>query len=155
MKKVPIGLFCLPTSTRFHMQDLQRSSGATGNQYCYLLEATTTPEEGGYPFQIVLTSPYDLEMLLKWDIPGGVDNIVETQHAEVRKQLPQRRVVAIVYPDGETDGIMPAEGVGLPHWEFIRAREDGTPDPVEIKAAKMRVIERRNAIDSRGTRKAS
>lgn len=146
-KKVAIGTFVLPTATRFHMQDLDRSSAATQNQYCYLLEAIASGE-GGYPAQVVLTSNVDL----KWDI----DTIVDTQHAEVRKQLPQRRVLGIILPHGEEDGILPAEGGGLPHWEHIPANEKGAPDAAAVVAAKIRVIRRRQQIeDAKTPRKAS
>lgn len=135
-KKSTTGYYCLPTATRFHMQDLKRSTASTAGQYCYLLEALN---ENDMPSQVVLTSKTDLKI--------DIDQEIDTQHAEVRKQLPRRRVLGIIFPHGETDGILPADGVGLPHWEYIRSRDDGSPDISEVTATKMRIIRRREIMD--------
>jgi hypothetical protein len=120
------------------MQDSERSKSTASRpgQYIYLLEAIDSVEEGGYPAQVIVTSSTDLD----WD----VDRVVKTQHAEVRKNLPDRRVVGIVFPTGEEDGVLAAEGVSLPHWECIRAKENGAPDTDEINRIKMRILDRRN-----------
>ncbi len=133
------GIYCLPTATKFHMQDLERSVAHVHNQFCYLLTATQTVEEGGYPAQVVLMSPRDLGL--------DVDENIETQHAEVRKNLPPRRVSGIIFSDGERDGIMPHDGVGLPHWEFIETTSNGRADQAGITAVKMRVLQRRQHDD--------
>ena len=105
------------------MQDSERakSTASRPGQYIYLLEAVDPVEEGGYPAQVVVTSSHDLD----WD----VDRIVKTQHAEVRKNLPDRRVVGIVFPTGEEDGVLAAEGVSLPHWECIGAKPTKSTEP--------------------------
>ncbi len=139
VRKVTDGFYCLPTSTKFHMQDLERSVAYNVGQISYLLEATQSVEEGGYPAQVVLTSNKDLGL--------DVDEDIVTQHAEVRKNLPPRRVIGIIFGDGERDGIMPHDGVGLPHWEFIETLSDGSPSSTEILNTKMRIIRRRQQAD--------
>lgn len=135
------GVFCLPTSTKFHMQELDRSVGYRPNQFIYLLEAVDSIEDGGYPAQVILTSSDDLD----WD----VDDVVKMQHAEVRKALPDRRVIGMILPNGEQDGLLTAEGVGLPHWECIKSRDDGKgPEPGEIRTTKLRILDRRNMMEA-------
>jgi hypothetical protein len=123
------GVYCLPTSSRFHPQEVKRSGAYKEGQVAYILTATQSVEEGGYPEKVVLTAD---EGTLDWN----VGDEPETQHAEVRKNLPPRRVTGIVFADGSTDGELTPKGLGLPHWAFITSNEDGSANVASIQAAK-------------------
>ena len=132
------GLFCLPTSSKYHCQERERSGAYAEGQVVYILSATQSLEEGGYPPAVVLTANEgDLELALG-DEP-------DTQHAQVRKNLPPRRVTGIVMPDGSVYGNIPAKGVGLPHWEFIPANEDGSANEASIQGTIDRLTSNRSA----------
>jgi hypothetical protein len=122
------GVYCLPTSTRFHFHEADKCSAFAPGEFVYVLQAA---DEDGYPAAVVLTSGVDLE----WD----VDDEVETQHAEVRKNLPKRFVKAVMTPDGTISGDPPAKGIGLPHWSLIRTLENGQADMSEVEAVKNRI----------------
>ena len=122
------GVFCLPTSTRFHFHEADKCSAFAKGEFIYVLQAS---EEDGYPNAVVLTSGVDLG----WN----VDDEVKTQHAEVRKNLPPRFVKAVMTPDGTFSGDPPAKGVGLPHWSLISTRDDGSAALDEVEAIKDRI----------------
>lgn len=123
------GLFCLPTSSRYHAQEVKRSGAFKEGQVAYILTATKSVEEGGYPEKVILTADEGVLDLKIGDEP-------ETQHAEVRKNLPPRKVTGIVHPDGKVEGEVPAKGMGLPHWALISANDDGSASPKAIQEAK-------------------
>jgi hypothetical protein len=131
----PEGLHVLPTSTKYHCSDRPRSTGYCNNQYTYVLEAT---DEDGYPPMVILTSNVDLDL--------DIDDIVKTQHATAKKNLPERRVMGIVFPDGITDGEMPDEGMGIPHWEFVPTGKAGSVEDATVKAIYKRVEDRRKEM---------
>lgn len=132
------GYFCLPTSSKFHCLDRERSGAFAPDQIAYILTATKSLEEGGYPPAVVLTANIgELELEL-----GDEPN---TQHAEVRKNLPPRKVTGVVMPDGTTFGTMPEKGIGLPHWEFIPENGEGGASASAIAAAKVRLDSNRKA----------
>lgn len=136
------GIFCLPTSSKAHVHEPQRGTAFKPNSYFYLLRATQSVDEGGYPQQVVLQSDEPITGLVlqsdgtfdeqEWT----VDNVVATQHAEVRKNLPPRYVAAIVFPDGSVEGDLSTapKGLGLPHWQFIPANEDGSANLKAVEA---------------------
>lgn len=138
--KVLSGVFCLPTSSKAHVHEPSKSTAFKPGQYMYLLKASKSVEEGGYPAQVVLTSDAPIE---GWE----VDSEVETQHAEVRKNLPPRYVGAIVSPDGTVEGDLSTapKGMGLPHWELISANEDGSAKMGDIGAVKDRIENNKKA----------
>lgn len=147
--KTLVGLFCLPTSSRYHMAEPQRSGAYHKDQVAYLLEATQSVEDGGYPPMVVLTAdPNELTMTLGEE-PA-------TQHAEVRKNLPPRKVSCILYPHGTVEGTLPPKGSSLPHWSFIRTNEDGSASLAAIEAAKTLLeTNRKAAKEAKETPKAA
>lgn len=130
------GVFCLPTSSKSHLHEPTKGNAFKQGQLMYLLVATQSLEEGGYPFQVVLTSDEP--------IPGfEVGAEVETQHAQVKKNLPPRRVAAVRLPDGtfEGDASTAPRGLGVPHWEFIPANENGSANLAAINATVERIAQ--------------
>jgi hypothetical protein len=123
--KVLTGLFCLPTAARMHVLEPKRSSAFKAGQEFFILRATQSVDQGGYPEMVVLCADEGSLDLQVGDQP-------ETQHAQVRKNLPPRSVIGIVRADGSTEGEMPAKGLGLPHWSFISANEDGSASQSDI-----------------------
>lgn len=119
--KALVGLFCLPTSTSFHLADPTRSGAFQPGVDAFLLGATQSVEDGGYPPFVVLTAEKGT-----LDLDVGAD--VATQHAQVRKNLPPRRVLGILRADGSIEGDLSAapRGVGFPHWSLIPATAEGT-----------------------------
>lgn len=135
------GIFCLPTSSKFHCHERERSGAFAPDQVAYILSATQSVEEGGYPPAVVLTAGEgDLELSLGDD--------VATQHAEVRKNLPPRKVTGVVMSDGSTFGEVPVKGIGLPHWEFIPANEDGSASMDTIVATGERLKQNRDGREA-------
>ncbi len=135
------GIFCLPTSSKFHCSDRERSGAYATDQIAYVLSATQSIEDGGYPAQVVLTSAEgDLELSLGDEVP--------TQHAEVRKNLPPRKVTGIVMSDGSTFGEVPVKGIGLPHWEYIPANDDGSASMEAISLTTARLSANRTAREA-------
>ena len=132
--KLLVGLFALPTSTKFHCHERERSGAFAPNQTAYVLKAT---EEDGYPGVVVMTAA-DSSLM-------AVDEVVKTQHAQVRKNLPDRRCVGIVYADGTTEGEIPPKGLGLPHWDYIPATESGSADLEAIQSVEARIEQNRAA----------
>jgi hypothetical protein len=130
-----VGVFCLPSSSRFHCSEPERSPAWAPGQTAYVLAGRNGDE---YPLAVVLTANHDIGWTLGQE--------VETQHAEVRKNLPPRRVVGIMRPDGTVEGDIPPKGAGLPHWEFIGTKEDNTADGDDITAFQMRLEMRRGAL---------
>ena len=128
------GSFVLPTSSKAHVHEPTRGTAYVPGQYSYLLTATQSVEDGGYPYQVVVTSADAIE---GWE----VDQEVDTQHAQVRKNLPPRVVTAIIDPEGNVDGPLSSapKGLGLPHWEFIRANEDGSASLADCNAVEERI----------------
>lgn len=110
------GLFMLPTSSKYHMAEPTRSAAFRPGQDVFLLQATT---EEGYPQAVIVTAD---ENTLDWTL--GME--VETQHAQVRKNLPPRFVKGILRADGTIEGEIPAKGLGLAHWAYIPANADGS-----------------------------
>ncbi len=136
-----VGIFCLPTSSKFHCQERERSGAFAPDQTAYILSATQSVEDGGYPPAVVLTAPDgDLELSL--------GDEVATQHAEVRKNLPPRKVTGVVMSDGSTYGDVPAKGIGLPHWEFIPTNEDGSASMDTIAATGERLKQNRDGREA-------
>ena len=129
------GLHVLPTSTKYHCNDRPRSTGYCNGQFTYVLEAT---EEEGYPPMVILTSSVDLDL--------DVDHTVKTQHATTPKQLPERRVMGIIFPDGVVDGEMPDAGMGVPHWEYVPTDKHGMIDGDVIKSIYKRIEDRRKEM---------
>lgn len=147
--KTLVGLFCLPTSSRYHMAEPQRSGAYHKDQVAYLLEATQSVEDGGYPPMVVLTADPNELMMVLGEEPA-------TQHAEVRKNLPPRKVSCILYPHGTVEGTLPPKGSSLPHWSFIRTNEDGSASLAAIEAAKALLeTNRKAAKEAKETPKAS
>ena len=140
-----VGLFALPTSTKFHCQERERSGAFSATQTAYILKAV---DEDGYPGTVVMTA--DDSSLM------AVGEPIKTQHAEVRKNLPDRTCVGIVYADGTTEGEIPAKGVSLPHWDFIPALENGSADLSAIEAVKARIESNRaSAAQAKAEAKAT
>lgn len=133
--KVLTGFFCLPTSARAHVAEPQRSSAYKEGQTAYVLTATQSEEEGGYPASVVLYA----DGLNPLDFSIGQE--IETQHAQVRKNLPPRRVSCMVFPDGTFEGEMPPKGLGLPHWEYISLNDEGGASQTDINAVEARIVE--------------
>lgn len=121
------GVFCLPTSSRAHVHEPRRSMGFKEGQELFILTATQSLEEGGYPYQVVLAAD---EGQIDW----SVGQEVKTQHAQVRKNLPPRMVTGIVRANGTVQGDLPAKGFGLPHWSFIPTTLDGNASQSAINA---------------------
>lgn len=119
--KTLVGSFVLPTSAKAHIHEPTRCTAFVAGQYSYLLQATQSLEDGGYPAQVVVTSREPVPEFI-------VGEEVATQHAQVRKNLPPRRVAAVINPDGSYEGDISSapRGLGLPHWEFIPANPDGS-----------------------------
>lgn len=135
-----VGLFCLPTSSKFHLFELERSPAADAGQEAFLLGATQSLEDGGYPAFVVLTAPEGALNL-------SLNEEVDTQHAIVRKNLPSRRVVAIRRADGTFEGDLSAapRGLGHPHWAFIPTTAEGSADPAVLVAVENHLEKKRAA----------
>lgn len=119
-----VGVFCLPTSSKFHVHEPKRSGAFKEGQVAYVLSATQSVDDGGYPPQVVLTS--DDFVCHEDGNPWSLEDEVKTQHAQVRKNLPPRRVTGILYADGSSEGELPMKGLGLPHWSFIPTTSEGS-----------------------------
>ena len=124
-----LGFFMLPTSAKFHMHEPERCSAFKPGQEAFLLQAT---DENGYPQAVIVTAD---EGALEWNVGDEGD----TQHAEVRKNLPKRFVKGIRRADGTFEGDVPPKGVGLPHWEFIPAGEGGAARLDAINEVQQRI----------------
>jgi len=135
------GVYCLPTSTKYHAFERERSGAFLAGQMAFILAATQSVEEGGYPPAVALTCE---EGVLDWSL----DEEVPTQHAEVRKNLPPRKVVGVVMADGTTLGEVPQKGISLPHWELISTNEDGSANNSEIQATKDRIEANRKSREA-------
>jgi len=136
--KVLFGFFCLPTSAKAHVHELERSTAFKPQQDYFVCTATQSVDEGGYPYQVVLTA--DADTLL--DEEGNtfqVDQEIDTQHAQVRKNLPPRKVTGILRADGSVEGVLPPKGLGLPHWEYIEANSDGSASQAAINEVDARM----------------
>lgn len=136
--KTLLGFFCLPTSAKAHVHELERSTAFKTGQDYFVLTATQSVDEGGYPYQVVLSA--DADTLL--DEEGNtfqVDQEIATQHAQVRKNLPPRKVTGILRADGSVEGTLPPKGLGLPHWEYIEANEDGSASQAAINSVDARM----------------
>ena len=133
-KVVLTGSFCLPTSTKAHIHEPVRGNAFKPGQISYILAASQSIEDGGYPPAVVLTTDEALEGF-------EVGAAVATQHAEVRKNLPPRYVAAVVQADGtvEGDASFAPRGLGLPHWEFIPTTAEGGASVAAISAVKARI----------------
>lgn len=131
------GLFCLPTSSKYHCQERERSGAFAAGMTVFILTATRSIEDGGYPPAVVLTCE-------EGELPDlELGSEPETQHAEVRKNLPPRKVTGVVMADGSTFGEIPPKGVSLPHWEYIKPNADGSASTLAIQATKDRIEKNR------------
>jgi len=128
------GVYVLPTSSKAHVHEPKRGTAFQPGQFNYLLTATQSIDEGGYPAQVVVSSDEAIE---GWE----VDAEVATQHAQVRKNLPPRAVAAIIDPEGNVDGSLTSapKGLGLPHWEFISTNPDGSANVADCNAVEERI----------------
>jgi len=142
-KVVLSGVYCLPTSSKSHLHEPKKGTAFKEGQVMYLLRASKSIDEGGYPPAVVLTADEPIQGFT-------VDAEVETQHAQVRKNLPPRFVAAIVNPDGTTEGDLTTapRGLGLPHWEFISTNEDGSAKMTDIAAVKERIENNKKATEA-------
>lgn len=134
------GSFVLPTSAKAHIHEPTRSSAYKAGQITYILEATQSIDDGGYPPYVAVTSD---EPVSAFELGAEV----ATQHAEVRKNLPPRRVRAIVHPDGSVEGDINCapRGLGLPHWEFVPTNPDGSASTTVINATAARIAATKEA----------
>jgi len=142
--KVLTGFFCLPTSAKAHVHEPSRSTAFKPGQDLFVLTATQSVDEGGYPYQVVLTANADTLL----DEEGNtfqVDQEITTQHAQVRKNLPPRKVTGILRADGSVEGTLPPKGLGLPHWEFIDANADGSASQAMINEVDTRLAANKEA----------
>ena len=144
--KVLSGVYALPTSSKAHVHEPKRGTAFVQGCFMYLLTATQSIDEGGYPAQVVMSSN---EEILDGDgNPWTVDQEVQTQHAQVRKNLPPRAVAAIINPEGEVDGslVSAPKGLGLPHWEFISTNADGSANLADCNAVEARIKANKDAM---------
>lgn len=151
-KTALVGFFCLPTSSKAHIHEPARGTAFKAGQFMYVLVASQSVDEGGYPERVVLSSDEPLV-----DDEGNelqADSPITTQHAQVRKNLPPRIIEAILTPDGEggysvegTTAFVP-KGMGLPHWEFISTNEDGSASQSAINAVSQRLADNKANAES-------
>lgn len=146
------GVYCLPTSSRSHVHEPNRGTAYKPGQYMYVLLATQSVEEGGYPQRVVLTS--DHQITDEEGNPWQVDQEVKTQHAEVRKNLPPRVVEAVIDPEGNLDGSLSniPKGLGLPHWEYIKTLENGAACMTSVSGVLERI--KKNKSDAKAAKEA-
>lgn len=114
--KVLVGFSCLPTATKFHPLTPTRSNAFTPGQFTYILESTNPDDLKGGPARVALTSFEPLTRGTDIMVPG---NPIITKHFSEKKQLPSRRIVTVVTPDGSVHGQPIEVGASLPHWELM------------------------------------
>lgn len=114
--KVLVGFSCLPTTTKYHPLQPTRSNAFAPNQIQYILESTDETDLKGGPARVVLTS---FEPLADGDDLFEVGDAIVTKHFSEKKQLPSRRIVSIITPDGSVHGAPVPVGTSLPHWELM------------------------------------
>lgn len=132
-----VGLFCLPTSSKFHVHEPSRSGAFKAGQEAFVLQAT---EEEGYPQAVILTAE-------EGELDFELGQEIQTQHAQVRKNLPPRKVVGILRADGATEGELPPKGLGLPHWAFIPKTDEGGASVTAISAVETLLAGNRKAAE--------
>lgn len=130
--KVLVGLSMLPTATKFNPRQPANSTCTAPNQFIYILESTNPEDLKGGPQRVAVTS---FNPLADGDVEWNVGTDVRTKHFSEKKNLPSRRVIGIMTPDGKVEGDVPAGS--FPHWEFMG--EGGTSlEELESRAAKNR-----------------
>jgi hypothetical protein len=105
------GLAVLPTATKFHVAEPVRSAAFEENRFCFVLEAIDPSAPHAQVARVALTSP---------DQPVGwtAGEVIDTRHL-TGKQLPLRRVVAVLFDGVLQDGEPQPKGTSLPHWEMV------------------------------------
>jgi hypothetical protein len=115
--------------------DPTRSTAFAPDQIAYLLEVV----DPAAPFaihRVLLTAFEPLE--IEGEIVKAGD-ILRTRHAtELRKQLPDRRVVSILEGGILTDGDEIANGQSFPHWELmVGTTEDEVTERIAANRARL------------------
>ena len=114
--KVLVGFSCLPTATKFHPLTPTRSNAFTPGQFTYILESTNADDLKGGPVRVALTS---FEPLTHGDSILTHGDAIVTKHFSEKKQLPSRRIITVITPDGSVHGHPVEVGTSLPHWELM------------------------------------
>jgi hypothetical protein len=139
---VLVGLFALPTSSKFHAHEPSKCSAFKPGQEAFILKAV---DEDGYPARVVMTAD-------EGDLYLSLGEEVDTQHAQVRKNLPKRFVEGIVRADGSFEGEIPPKGLGLPHWEYIPTDERGAANLSAVNAVAERIESNRQRAEEERAR---
>src|SRR5579863_473626 len=108
-KVVLTGLAVFPTSTKFHAHERSRGTAFMGNRIAYILKGN---DAESYPPVVALESDGALDGF-------EMGETVKTMHPVANKNLPDRTVIGVVFPDGDMEGEVPAKGASLPQWEVL------------------------------------